>query len=87
VGLDLAAVVKQRCRNHRAGGSRPQRAHRALGHPDGVTAVGGAASAPVVAAHHREALVPASILMAMVGYALGNYLAVFTAQACYWISG
>jgi uncharacterized membrane protein len=42
--------------------------------------VGGAASAPIVAAHHRESLVPASILMAMIGYALGNYLAILTGR-------
>lgn len=42
--------------------------------------IGGAASAPVVAAHHRESLVPASILMAMLGYALGNYLAILTGR-------
>lgn len=47
--------------------------------------IGGAASAPVVAAHHRESLVPVSILMALVGYALGNYLAIATAQLCYWV--
>jgi len=48
--------------------------------------IGGAASAPVVAAHHNEALVPASILMALVGYSAGNYLAVLTSQLCYWVS-
>ncbi len=37
--------------------------------------IGGAASAPIVASHHQESLVPASILMALLGYALGNYLA------------
>lgn len=42
--------------------------------------IGGAASAPVVAAHHRASLVPASILMAMIGYALGNYLAILTGR-------
>ena len=42
--------------------------------------IGGAASAPVVAAHHRESLVPAAILMAMIGYALGNYLAILTGR-------
>jgi uncharacterized membrane protein len=42
--------------------------------------IGGAASAPIVAAHHRETLVPASILMAMIGYALGNYLAILTGR-------
>jgi uncharacterized membrane protein len=47
--------------------------------------VGGAASAPVVAAHHRESLVPVSILMALIGYAVGNYLALLTAQICFWI--
>ncbi|MDT8451015.1 MAG: DUF819 family protein [Wenzhouxiangellaceae bacterium] len=42
--------------------------------------IGGAASAPVVAAHHRESLVPASILMALIGYAIGNYLAILTGR-------
>ncbi|HEY5775832.1 MAG TPA: DUF819 family protein [Xanthomonadales bacterium] len=42
--------------------------------------IGGAASAPIVAAHHRETLVPASILMALLGYALGNYLAILTGR-------
>lgn len=42
--------------------------------------IGGAASAPVVAAHHRESLVPASILMALIGYAVGNYLAILTGR-------
>ncbi len=42
--------------------------------------IGGAASAPVVAAHHRASLVPASILMAMIGYAIGNYLAILTGR-------
>ncbi len=44
--------------------------------------IGGAASAPVVATHHRESLVPASILMAMIGYAVGNYAAFVTAKLC-----
>jgi uncharacterized membrane protein len=47
--------------------------------------IGGAASAPVVAAHHRKSLVPVSILMALLGYAVGNYLAVLAAQLCYWV--
>ena len=42
--------------------------------------IGGAVSAPIVAAHHRESLVPASILMALIGYALGNYLAILTGR-------
>jgi uncharacterized membrane protein len=49
--------------------------------------VGGAASAPVVAAAHRESLVPAAILMALIGYALGNYLALVTAHLCRWVGG
>ncbi len=49
--------------------------------------IGGAASAPVVAAHHRESLVPASILMAMVGYALGNYLAILTGRIGQLLAG
>ena len=42
--------------------------------------IGAAASAPIVAAHHRPNLVPAAILMALLGYALGNYLAPLTGQ-------
>ncbi len=42
--------------------------------------IGAAASAPIVAAHHRPNLVPASILMALLGYAMGNYLAPLTGQ-------
>lgn len=37
--------------------------------------IGGAASAPIVAAYHDERLVPVSILMALLGYAVGNYAA------------
>ena len=40
--------------------------------------VGAAASAPIVAAHHKPSLVPVSILMALLGYAMGNYLAPLT---------
>jgi uncharacterized membrane protein len=39
-----------------------------------VAAVGGAASAPVAAGFHREELVPISIMLALMGYALGNFL-------------
>jgi len=49
--------------------------------------IGGAASAPIVAAHHRETLVPASILMALLGYALGNYLAILTGRIGQLIGG
>ncbi|HUP60029.1 MAG TPA: DUF819 family protein [Thermoanaerobaculia bacterium] len=48
--------------------------------------IGGAASAPVVAAYHRESLVPASILMALIGYAIGNYGAFLAARLCYWVA-
>ncbi|HUF79092.1 MAG TPA: DUF819 family protein [Thermoanaerobaculia bacterium] len=44
--------------------------------------IGGAASAPVVAAYHRESLVPVSILMALIGYAIGNYCAFLAAWLC-----
>ncbi len=47
-----------------------------------VAAVGGAASAPVAAGFHREELVPVSIMLALIGYALGNYLGVGTALLC-----
>ncbi len=40
--------------------------------------IGAAASAPIVAAHHKPRLVPVSILMALLGYAMGNYLAPLT---------
>ncbi len=47
-----------------------------------VAGVGGAASAPVAAGYHREELVPISIMLALIGYALGNYLGVATAYLC-----
>jgi uncharacterized membrane protein len=49
--------------------------------------IGAAASAPVVAAHHRQSLVPASILMALLGYALGNYLAPLTGHLARMAAG
>ncbi len=48
--------------------------------------IGGAASAPVVAAFHDERLVPVSILMALIGYAIGNYGAFAAAWLCYFVS-
>lgn len=48
--------------------------------------IGGAASAPVVAAYHDERLVPVSILMALMGYAIGNYAALLTAWLCQWVA-
>jgi uncharacterized membrane protein len=49
--------------------------------------IGGIASAPIVAAHHKKTLVPVSILMALIGYAIGNYLAIVAAQLCFWVRG
>ncbi|MHC4560356.1 MAG: DUF819 family protein [Planctomycetota bacterium] len=49
--------------------------------------IGAAASAPVVASHHNEKLVPVSILMALLGYAIGNYGAFLTAWLCHILSG
>ena len=48
--------------------------------------IGGAASAPVVASHHNEKLVPVSILMALIGYAVGNYGAFLAAWLCYLLT-
>jgi uncharacterized membrane protein len=50
--------------------------------------VGGAASAPVVAAYHRQSLVPVAILMALLGYALGNPVGLLiVAPLCRWVAG
>ncbi len=48
--------------------------------------IGGAASAPVVAAHHNPELVPVSILMALIGYAVGTYGAFLAAWLCHLIA-
>jgi uncharacterized membrane protein len=48
--------------------------------------IGGAASAPVVAAYHDERLVPVSILMALIGYAVGNYAAFGAAWLCHLVT-
>ncbi len=48
--------------------------------------IGGAASAPIVAAYHNDSLVPVSILMALIGYAIGNYGAFAAAWLCYLVS-
>ena len=48
--------------------------------------IGGAASASVVATHHEKSLVPAAILMALIGYAVGNYAALATAYLCRMVS-
>jgi uncharacterized membrane protein len=49
--------------------------------------IGGAASAPVVASSHNEKLVPVSILMALLGYALGTPAAFLAAWLCSLLSG
>ncbi len=49
--------------------------------------IGAAASAPIVAAHHRPNLVPASILLALLGYAMGNYLAPLTGHLAKLVAG
>ena len=48
--------------------------------------IGGAASAPIVAAYHKPALVPVSVLMSLVGYAIGNPAAYMAALLCRWVS-
>lgn len=48
--------------------------------------IGGAASASIVASFHEPALVPAAILMALVGYAVGNFAGYFTALLCRFVS-
>jgi len=47
--------------------------------------IGGAASAPIVAAYHHPSLVPVSILMALLGYAVGTPAAIATAWLCDWV--
>lgn len=50
--------------------------------------VGGAASAPVVAAYHRQSLVPVAILMALLGYAIGNPIGLLiVAPLCRLVAG
>jgi uncharacterized membrane protein len=49
--------------------------------------IGAAASAPIVAAHHKPSLVPVSVLMALLGYAMGNYLAPLTGYLAKFAAG
>ena len=44
--------------------------------------IGGPAAASVVASYHQPALVPAAILMALLGYAMGTYCGYLTALLC-----
>ena len=52
-----------------------------------MPAMPSSASAPIVAAHHRPALVPVAVLMAMLGYAIGNPAAFAAALLCRWVAG
>jgi uncharacterized membrane protein len=47
--------------------------------------IGAAATAPVIAAYHDERLVPVSILMSLIGYAVGNYAAFLAAYLCHMV--
>ncbi len=49
--------------------------------------IGGAASAPIVASYHDERLVPVAVLMALIGYAIGNYAAFAAAYLCSVVAG
>jgi uncharacterized membrane protein len=44
--------------------------------------IGGVASASIVASYHRRSLVPAGIMMALIGYAIGNYCGYITGMIC-----
>jgi uncharacterized membrane protein len=48
--------------------------------------IGGAATASIVADHHKPSLVPTAILMALIGYAIGNYTGYLTALICHYVS-
>jgi uncharacterized membrane protein len=48
--------------------------------------IGGVAAASIVATHHRKTLVPAAILMALIGFAIGNYCGYITAMLCRMMS-
>lgn len=44
--------------------------------------IGGVAASSIVATHHRKTLVPAAILMALIGFAIGNYCGYLTGILC-----
>jgi len=52
-----------------------------------IANIGGAASAPVVAAAHARGLVPVAILMAMLCYAIGNYGAIVAGHLVRIVAG
>jgi len=47
--------------------------------------IGGVASASIVASYHRRSLVPAAIVMSLVGYAIGNYCGYVTGIICRYV--
>ena len=47
--------------------------------------IGGVATATVVAEHHKPSLTGAAILMALLGYALGNYAGYFAGVLCRYV--
>lgn len=48
--------------------------------------IGGAASAPIVAAAYYEAMAPVGVLMGVLGYLLGNYAGLLCAFLLRWVS-
>ncbi|HBO42368.1 MAG TPA: hypothetical protein DD670_00190 [Planctomycetaceae bacterium] len=48
--------------------------------------IGGVATASIVAEHHNDRLVPAAVLMAMLGYAIGNFGAYAAGWLCKLVS-
>jgi uncharacterized membrane protein len=49
--------------------------------------IGGVATATVVAEHHKPIMLPAAILMALVGYSLGNYAGYIAGLLCRAVMG
>jgi uncharacterized membrane protein len=49
--------------------------------------IGGVATATVVAEHHKPSMLPAAILMALLGYSLGNYAGYFAGLLCRAVMG
>lgn len=49
--------------------------------------IGGPATATCVAAHHRETLMPAAVMMALLGYAIGNFAGYGAGLLCAKVSG
>jgi uncharacterized membrane protein len=49
--------------------------------------IGGPATATCVAAHHRDTLMPAAVMMALLGYAIGNFAGYGAGLLCAKVSG